>query len=91
MKSVIRTKAAPAIILALLSVTGCAGITSPPNLRMAVQSAIPGSGTVMVNVYNGVATLSGYVDDKIAKFAVERAARKVDGVNDVINLISTAG
>jgi osmotically-inducible protein OsmY len=91
MKTVIRLKTTTVLLLAALTIAGCAGISSPVNLRMAVQSAIPGSGTVMVNVYNGVATLSGYVDDKIAKFAVERAARKVDGVNDVINLISTAG
>lgn len=91
MKTVIRLKTTTAFLLAVLSTAGCAGISSPANLRMVVQSAIPGSGTVMVNVYNGVATLSGYVDDNIAKFSVERAARKVDGVDDVINLISTAG
>ena len=46
------------------------------------------SGDVRVAYENGVATLSGTVDNLGSKLDAERAARKVSGVNRVINNIS---
>lgn len=50
--------------------------------KAKIEAAAPG---VVVEVKDGVATLSGEVADGAAKTAAEEAAKKVDGIKSVVN------
>lgn len=43
------------------------------------------SARVHVDVYDGVATLTGKVDGPVARSTLEGLALTVDGVNDIVN------
>lgn len=87
MKNSINTAIA-AIALSTAIIGSAAAATSPSQtLRGTVQSALGGSGQVQVTLNNGVATLSGYVEDRYTELQVERAVRKYPGVDSVINLV----
>jgi len=55
--------------------------------KAKIEAAAPG---VVVDVKDGVATLSGEVTDEAAKTAAEEAAKKVEGVKSVVNQTTVA-
>lgn len=50
--------------------------------KAKIEAAAPG---VSVTVNNGVATITGQVNDDAAKAAMEETVKKVDGVKSVVN------
>lgn len=66
------------------------GITAKVNTRLAADDRVKGS-KVDVDTEKGVVTLSGNVDGEEAKSAAEEIARSVDGVSNVVNMITVGG
>lgn len=66
------------------------GITAKVNTRLAADDRVKGS-KVDVDTEKGVVTLSGNVDGEEAKSAAEEIARSVDGVANVVNMITVGG
>ncbi len=87
MKMSIRTLAV-ALVLVGMTAGPASAMLSSQSLSGTVQAALTGSGNVNVVVRDGVATLSGWVDDSYNKQSVIRAALNTDGVESVIDLIS---
>ena len=82
--NVARTLFAGFLLASLLN--GCA--SGPPSYEQNIQSAISGSGNVMVRYLDeDVVLLSGWVEDRYTKNAVMRAALKGDSVRKVIDRI----
>ncbi len=62
--------------------------SGPPSYEQNIQSAISGSGNVVVrHIEPGVVLLTGWVDDYYSRQAVYRAAPKGEKILRVINLI----
>ena len=62
--------------------------SGPPSYEQNIQSAISGSGNVMVRYLDDdVVLLSGWVEDHYSRNAVMRAAWKNKNVREVINRI----
>lgn len=57
-----------------------------PSLLIQVQSAVS-SGSVYVHLIDGTAVLTGRVDSTYDSLAAEQAARRYEGVDQVINYI----
>ena len=74
-------------ILIVAVLTGCtAAAFGKPSLALEVSSAVS-SGSVNVNLIDGVAHLSGRVDSYYDSQAAARAAARYPGVDQVINRI----
>lgn len=55
-------------------------------LMKAFQDAGIDAGSVDVNVQDGVATISGNVEDAVAKEHILKVAKSTDGITEVIDL-----
>lgn len=66
------------------------GITAKVNTKLAADDRVKGS-KVAVDTEKGVVTLTGNVDNDEAKAAAEEVARSVDGVQNVVNMITVGG
>jgi len=67
-----------ASILSLAAVGSASAIT---------VSDVTSSANVRITVENGVATLFGHVDSSFERYQVGQAAKKIDGVDRVRNLL----
>lgn len=69
------------------TLSGCtAAAFGKPSLGIEVQSAVS-SGNVNVHLIDGTAILTGHVNSVYDSQAAERAARRYEGVDQVINHI----
>lgn len=66
------------------------GITAKVSTKLAADDRVKGF-EVDVDTQKGVVTLKGNVDGDEAKAAAEEVARSVDGVQDVVNMITVGG
>ena len=72
-------------------ITSCSGKAKDADVKAAVDKAFstnPDLSSVMVDVKDGTATLSGEVKDAIAKSEAETKAKDVKGVTAVVNNLS---
>lgn len=81
-----------AVVLAgLIALGGCAATGTPTvntDLQQTVQDSVSGNGDVLVSVVDGVATLTGTVEDGADRDRAEEIVMNAEGVNEVVNLIS---
>lgn len=82
-------------VVAALSVSAISGVTAyaseEDNMCAEISAAIQSSGSnVCVTMDDGVATLSGYVESALDKQAAEQAAKKMEGVTEVISRITVS-
>ena len=82
-------RALAAIALSAALAAGPASALSTGSLFLDVQSAVSGSGNVIVSVVDGVATLTGNAS-QLSKIAAERAALASPEVERVVNLIDAS-
>ena len=82
-----RALAALALSAALAAAPASAATTG--SLFPDVQSAVSSSGSVIVSIDDGVATLTGNADH-LSKAAAERAALANPDVDSVVNLINAS-
>ena len=69
-------------------ITSCSGKAKDTDVKASIDKAYstnPDLSSVMVDVKDGTATLSGEVKDAIAKSEAETAAKSVKGVTAVVN------
>ncbi len=79
MKTLIKMTTAAALALSLTGVAAASDFTSVPGV----------SGGVNLILNNGVATLTGDVDSGIERHLAARYAANLDGVDRVINLLTS--
>jgi len=82
-------------IAALLSalIIGSNPVTADENDELCAQisAAVQQSeGNICVSIRDGVATLSGYVENAMEREAAERAAASSEGITEVVNLIAVS-
>lgn len=91
------TTAGTAVLLRRRRADSAGEQLNDPTLARKVESEIfrpagaPPKSQISVNVEHGVVYLRGQVDDADRAKALEKAARAVDGVKDVQNLLHTPG
>ncbi len=79
MKTLIKMTTAATLALALTGVASAADFGSVPGI----------SGGVQLTLNNGIATLTGDVDSGIERHLAARHAAGLDGVDRVINLLTS--
>ena len=89
MKSSIRSIVAASALSMLFAGSAFAMGATSHSVFADLSSANLDTSSMGVSVQNGIVTLTGDVQDNIAKFRAENAIRGSAGVSGVINLIST--
>jgi len=84
MKKLLKSTAAIALIVAFSG--SASAMISKGDLNRDILSAVGSGSNVVVNVDQGVVTLTGYFADASDQNAALRAAANSEGVVDVINL-----
>lgn len=82
-----------AVAVIAFSMPGCKSKVKDADVKTSVEAALRGNPdytAVMVDVTDGVATLSGEVKDETAKAGAEASTKEVKGVKSVTNNISIA-
>lgn len=74
-------------------ISGCVTTPAAPDLQNTLESEIQtrtadDGMNVAISVNDGMATLSGYVTDPVARAVAEETALTFDGVDQVENLIT---
>ena len=72
------------------SAASASSIISTGNLAVDVQSAVGGDGAVRVSLDDGVATLTGNVQNTSVADAATRAALRHDDVDEVVDMLSVS-
>lgn len=60
-------------------------LTAKVKIEIARSEGVREAAAVNVDTYRGEVSLAGFVDDEAQKRAAEEAARRVDGVQRVVN------
>ena len=82
-----------AVALMAFSMPSCKSKVKDADVTTSVETTLkanPDYANVMVEVKDGVATLSGTVNDEASKVAAEASAKNIDGVKSVTNNITVA-
>ena len=70
------------------SAVSASSLISTGNLVLDVESAVGSDGTINVSLEDGVATLTGNVENQRVAAAAEHAAERHPDVSEVIDLLS---
>jgi len=89
MKTAIRSLLAASALSFMFAGSALAINASSQSVFADISGANLDSSSLGLSVQNGIVTLTGDVEDNIAKMRIEQAARNSAGVSGVINLIST--
>ncbi len=90
MKTSIRQAATATVLAVVLAAPAFAMTASSQSIQQKLDAAHIDTHGLTVSVNNGVATLSGVVNDGSDRARAARIARHTDGVTRVINLITTS-